>query len=445
MAAKKFEQVRPMREVFEKGPCGDFPWYPDLLREHPAGLKKLYDDNGIKLTYDRQLDVIVVNQVAQETLRAVYDLQRRVCLLENRTTAVAVTGTAGAVTFVPELHTYGTFTLNDLTIADSLDAVAVHAIVSYVNETKALYGTLGTTLSATPATEDITVTTTNEDPTPATPDDVELAFQDGDYIFFVDDTISGSEYQWEIAKLVTRNGSTWTVERAGFFNSQVKPHDPNVKVLKVQLKQFTEHLNVNPWFGDTNVQTVPPRMDFLWPSRMILSVGAGSELLNGFSALTTVSTLQYAEVTSPVTALPVAPGLRTLAGQAYIIPALVETLSVVADAGYTLRSKDAASIRTINATVESAPTGADAIIDLKYRPATGGAWTVVERITIPDGQTNSYVVSGPLANLPQDRRMPYVTDYKDIIVIPQDAELDYDIIQVGSSNPGSGLTVYLET
>lgn len=438
---KKYEQIRPKSPVLTQGPCGNFPWYPDLLREHPAEIKAFWDKQGLQPTYDQELDVIQVNRVAQETLRAIYDLQRRVCLLENRVSSgVIAEGETGIVTFTPELHTYGLLTLNNLTIATAENAVAVHAIVSYVNEIKDVYATLSTTLTSTPATEDISVSVFNEDIT-----DPEMQFVSGDYIFFVDDTIGGdSEYQWEIAKIEERIGSTWSVSRIGYFGSQVKAHATSVKIQKVQLKQFTEHLNINPWFESVPLTTVPPRMDFLWPSRMILSVGAGSELLNGYSALTTVSTLQYDEVGTPPE-LPVSPGMRTLAGQAYIIPALIAIQTVVADAGYQLRTKDAASIRTVNATLEGAATGADMIIEVKYRPATGGAWQLLEEVTIPDGQTNSYAVSGPNANLPQDRRMPYTIDYKDLPVVPQDAEIGFDVTQIGSSAPGTGLTVYLET
>src|SRR5690606_3133544 len=137
-------------------------------------------------------------------------------------------------------------------------------------------------------------------------------------------------------------------------------------------------------------------------------------------------------------------GLRTLGGQSYISPALTGEVEagVGAESRELIRRQDLAAVPCSYLAAREAPRGAGSIAAPKYRAVGSGSWVEIETITIPAGDTNTF--SNSTDRNPANRRMPYTLDWRRP-VIPQDAELTFDVDQIGSVVAGSGIVGYIQT
>jgi hypothetical protein len=435
------DQVRAKKK--ETGPCGETSYAQELLVPgFPASGDKHPD-------YDSHLNPWLTNDDQHQQWEAIEDIQARLCGLEQDREPAVVD--IGPVTFTPEVNTYGTFTIRDLEIEDPSDIVKLHAFLVHVNESKPVYATVAGAVTDDPANVVVSVTLTGVDVT-----DPELTFVEGDYVLWADKDVAGTGkggHRFEINRILTISGGSWTLQRnptgdsrldRSYFEGFIHPHDAGKRLYKVQVKHFDRRVRPRALYG-TPESDFPRRFDFLFPSRCVQAAFITLELsTNRISEAFVQSLLPLVDTTSdgdPTTS-PVAPGLRTCAGDGIIIPCVQGTGNVVTanDQGDVVMTVDSASVRAIYAYVQTAPVGADLIISFKYRPL-GGAWTAYETLTIPTGTRFSFVVG---SNEPNQRRMPYSLDWPPVL-IPQNAELGFDVTQVGTTIPGAALKVHLET
>lgn len=389
-----------------RGPC-EYPRRPQLVDAE----NKLIDwkvDNEFLILY--------------EALEAIFE---RLCFLENNLGAdLAI---PGEVAFTPALYDYGTFTFESITVESAVPLTALHAILYYVNEIKA--SLRATTLESINNSDNpalVSVTVSGEDLS-----DPELRFEVGDLILINDPVVDDLNLSYEIAQLTAINAGIWTLSR-GLFGSTLHSHLTGVTLFKVQSKHFEEAY-------DTQDQTID-RIDVVWPSACVVYCELGPESAGGFGAF--VGQLLFPLASSDPTLNPPSPGFRTLAGDSLPIPDLAGSGAVSPGnlrSSYPIYLPDSSSIRCVYAGVKDAPVGANMIIQVRYRPP-GGAFTNLELVTIPDGTDESFATS----NIPAQRRMPYNQGWPPI-VIPQGSRVDFNVTQVGSSNPGSGLCVLIET
>lgn len=92
---------------------------------------------------------------------------------------------------------------------------------------------------------------------------------------------------------------------------------------------------------------------------------------------------------------------------------------------YTFRIPFHGTLIDVMASVTTSPTGSDMILDVKRN----GLSVLSELIQIDEGTESSKNSLSP----------PVITEPD----LPEDSEVSVDIIQVGSSSPGSGVKVYL--
>lgn len=435
----------PRRKRKIKGKCGELKFYPELLipltesqRTENGELYRLnpwYTNDAIHILFD-----------------GLYEAQARLCRLEREDDPQRIN--IGALTYTPEVNTYGTFTIQDLEIENYSEVIQLHVFAIYVNEVKPVQAAVASGVDNSPNDVTVTVSITNNNPS-----DPELTFVEGDYLLWNDATVGSTGrggHRFEISRLKSINSLTsWTLQRnpdndsrleKGYFGSWIDDHAAGIKLYKVQVKHFPWKIKQGSWFGDYE-SDYERRGDWLWPSRCILATQIIAELsANKMSQVFQVSLIPAinTDTDGNATTSPVSPGLRTLAGQGYIIPALSgeDDVEVGSDKGKIIRWQDLASIRTIYFDCRSEPQGGALTCTMKYRPVGSVVWTDLEQLTIPIGMPNSF--SNSTSNNPAKRRMPYTLPWPPP-VIPQDAEIGFDIDSIGSVITGSGLVGYIQT
>lgn len=358
-----------------------------------------------------------------EALEAVFE---RLCFLEQQESSAALDA-PGAASFTPALYDYGSFTFETISVANSVPLTALHATLYYVNEIKsALRATTAGAINDSDNPAVVTVAISGNDVS-----DPELTFSEGDYILINDPAVDGSDRSYELCQLTDINGSAWTLTR-GILSAPLHVHLSGVTLFKVQVKHFEEAY-------DTPQASID-RIDVTWPSALVAACSLQPESAGGLGPVT--SAILFPADSADATQLPPSPGYRTLAGDSLPLPDLAGSGAVSTGTlrtSYPIYLPDSSSIRCIYAGVKDAPTGADLVLMVRYRPP-GGVFTDLEEITIPDGTDESFSAS----NIPAQRRMPYGQDWPPI-QIPQGSRVDYTLTQVGSGDAGSGLCVYIET
>jgi hypothetical protein len=143
--------------------------------------------------------------------------------------------------------------------------------------------------------------------------------------------------------------------------------------------------------------------------------------------------------------IPNMPGIRTLIGGSYLLPQLSGALQ----GGFTsapIALQDWSSMRSVYATVGTAPAGADITLTVYLQYPGESTWETIANLTIPDGSTNSWGTSGytpTQMNHPYGVAWPVVTS--EHRPLEGDSLIKYTINTIGSTTPGSDLTVYLQT
>jgi hypothetical protein len=380
------------------------------------------------------------------------------------------TGVPGYVTYTPTLYTYGLFTIEDIEVPTykNIDGLTeLHCLLMYVDElkTRDFYGEL---------TEEITADTDNpfDDAAsitwalPATltePEDDR--FNQWDFVVFNDkdeDTVhtegvvGNALRKYEVAQILRRDGDTLYLRRqypgagpdpphpyAGqraTSETWKNAHAAGTRFYCARLKHFMTKIKRNSFetAEPRTAQGLPPRFDMVWPSMLVVAPTVSLANYYGFGPWTTTFVGSRFDPESEKTLHPPAPGMRVLAGQAYLLPVAGE-LEVGVNASIPVKVQDAATIRAIYAYVQFAPIGADILIDVKVREPQGD-WEVLERLTIRNGEYTSYDED----NQPKDRRMPYSLEWP-VNTMNQDWDIGIDIVQVGSVTKGYDLMVTLQT
>lgn len=251
---------------------------------------------------------------------------------------------------------------------------------------------------------------------------------------------------YECCQLVSgATGSSWELKRAfdgvppgqAHFNSFVTPHDAGRRVYKLHEKHFTLKVRRDAVTIDSAGFRYPDQFDMVLPAASAVAELVSLQNYHGYGPWKIVNTAAIFSDTDKD--LPPAPGVRTLSGQAYLMPFPGEA-EVRANAATPLLIQDNAPLRCVYAYVQEAPTGAPLRIRVKYRKGPSAEWLEIQELTIAAGELYSYQGD----NTPAMRKMPYGIDWPPPVML-EDFEISYDILEVGSLTPGVDLMVVVQT
>lgn len=329
----------------------------------------------------------------------------------------------GTVISTATLYEFGFFTLDNIQVPNP--PFTLHCLTASVNETTMDVdrGTLGEAVDQGEVAIDIT----------GLPAEVDT----GSYLLIHDPAQqSGALTKDEIVYVVSKSSNTYTVTR-GRWGSVDQAHNTGLYVFPIELRHFSQTGKSNIGLEDQSTGQ-PTRMDMPLPARCVVACAVFASNSSGASGLD----YQFLPIYSASAVdLPLAPGMRTLMGQQYMLPKGTPTVE-----NNTLASPvpiaDLASIRCIFAVVKTAPSGDDLDIDVNLTPF-GVSQVLLESITISDGDTDSFGSSS--TNRPGLRRMPYGINWADLTPLRIDDLLQIDVTNVGSTTAGSGLLVCVQT
>jgi len=330
----------------------------------------------------------------------------------------------GTPTSTATVHEYGVFSLDNIEVPNP--PFTLHCLTASVNETTMSTdrGTLVGAIVGTNTTAAIT--------------NIGTAYDTGSYLLINNPTQNGTTTvsNDEIVYVSTRTGTNFTIARGKWGSSPVS-HGTGLSVFPLELRHFSQTGKSNIGLEDQSTGQ-PTRMDMYLPARCVSACGVFASNSSGASGVD----YQFLPVFSTAaTATPLAPGLRTCMGQAYFLPLSTGTLGTGTNmCPVHIKVQDPASIRTIYAYADTAPTGADLILVAKMDPNTG-TYTALETMTIAASANESYA-SG---NEPRNRRMPYGINWNSLTPMFQDSKLQFDITQVGSTVAGGKLIVVFQT
>ncbi len=334
----------------------------------------------------------------------------------------------GVFTFTPALYEYGSISIENCSLSSGSNRglQSILAFPVFVDELTAdVFVTLDADLDTTdPATFAVTVN----------PDQIttsaELEFVVGDYVLF------GDPGHYEISLLTGISGSNWTMQRDwpgdaapnAIFGSNRHAHPAGTKLFKCQIRKFTFNAATGDYDNITDTSAVPGRFDIALPNACVLAIVAA--VRNGFG--TSAFTVDNC-------ALSTVPGMRTLQGGDFTFQKSGQMV-VMDEIGISKRVQYKSGIRVVYATVDYAPSGAELLIQVKRQFGSVGAWYVIAALAIAEGAKISWDSSYP----PGDRRIPYDNVWPPAILYPEDS-LNYSIMQIGSTDSGSDLTVEVFT
>jgi hypothetical protein len=329
----------------------------------------------------------------------------------------------GTVVSTAALHEFATFSLDDIEVPNP--PFTLHCLTASVDETTMDVdrGTLGEAVSAGETAIDIT--------------GLPAAVDTGSYLLIHDPAQqSGTLTKDEIVYVASKSSNTYTVTR-GRWGSVDQAHNTALYVFPIELRHFSQTGKSNIGLEDQSTGQ-PTRMDMYLPARCVVACAVFASNSSGSSGLAYQFLPLYS---TDAEDLPLAPGMRTLMGQQYMLPKGTPTVE-----NNTLASPvpiaDLASIRCIYAVIKTAPAGADMDIDVNLTPF-GDSQVLLESITIADGDTDSFASSS--TNRPGLRRMPYGINWADLTPLRIDDLLQIDVTSVGSTTAGSGLLVIVQT
>lgn len=208
---------------------------------------------------------------------------------------------------------------------------------------------------------------------------------------------------------------------------------------KLQIQHFSLQIKSDSPNVDPNTH-LPGRFDMVIPSACVVACMVAVQNYYGFSPFTVFplnrdypGVFDFDE--------PPSPGLRTLTGASYELP-IGGDLSVGTDVPLPRQVQANESIRCIYAVVRNAPTGDNVQIRVKLRTTPSGTYQELEILTILAGHMYSFDETGD--NTPADRRMPY-GEHWPLPPLLQQNTLGVDVVNVGSTTPGTDCIVYIET
>ncbi|GIU75819.1 MAG: hypothetical protein KatS3mg004_2906 [Bryobacteraceae bacterium] len=409
-------------------------------RDMPGGVGE-FRVTGWRLNRDYSIDI-----QGRTTTDSMYDLisgpKPADVVPEPPTEEVLIdTGVPGVLNGIPRLGDYGTFALDDMSVAPdasgNANIVGAHEItlaLYYVDELATdLWASIDTALDAT--TDSATVVCTVN---PAT----ERVFRVGDFVVFNDesaDPANPGRRSYECAQ-ITGPGVPGDVVPSGEFHLQRAypgvpegqatfgtlrcAHLAGMRFYKLDQKTFT--FSVRKGFFRT--PDLPARIEAKLPSACIVAALAGVANHFGYGPFTVFPLSRHNE--------PYMPGLRTCNGGAYTFQ-VPGPLTVQENVVIPLKVQDTASIRCIYAYLQQGTTDGQSAFLVKISRDGGATWEPLEYMGIaqalPDAYKNTYdfLVNNEGYGPPATRRLPYA-DYGLVLMTDVTASPDPQTLQTAS-------------
>ena len=319
------------------------------------------------------------------------------------------TGVPGVLSGTPKLGDYGTWALDDMSVAPdasgNLNIVGAHEItlaLYYVDELAAdLWASIDAAVDA--ATDPLTVACTMN---PAT----SRVFEVGDFVVFNDeaqDAANPGRRSYECAQITAINANQFTFQRAypgvpsgqATFGTLRCAHQAGIRFYKLDRKIFT--FSVKKGFFRT--PGLPARIEAKLPSACIVAAVAGVANHFGYGPFTVFPLSHHNE--------PFMPGDRTLNGGAYTFQ-IPGPLAVQDNVAIPMKVQDAASIRCIYAYLQQGTSDGQSAYLVKISRDGGATWEpleymgIAQSIPTPFKTTYDYLVEQGYGR-PETRRLPY--------------------------------------
>jgi hypothetical protein len=330
------------------------------------------------------------------------------------------TGVPGVLSGTPRLGDYGTFAIDDMSVAPdpsgNSNIVGAHEItlaLYYVDElTTDLWASIDTDMDA--ATDPATVSCTVN---PGT----SRVFRVGDFVVLNNESADPNNpgrRSYECAQIIGPGNTGDVVPTGDFAFQRAYPgvpegqatfgtmrcaHLAGIRFYKLDQKTFT--FSVRKGFFRT--PGLPARIEAKLPSACLVAALAGVANHFGYGPFTVFPLSRHNE--------PYMPGLRTCNGGAYTFQ-VPGPLSVQENVVIPLKVQDAASIRCIYAYLQQGTTDGQSAFLVKISRDGGATWEPLEYLGIaqalPDAYKNTYdfLVNNEGYGLPASRRLPYA-DY----------------------------------
>ncbi|HOQ47917.1 MAG TPA: hypothetical protein PK157_21590 [Bryobacteraceae bacterium] len=330
------------------------------------------------------------------------------------------TGVPGVLTGTPKLGDYGTFVLDEMSVAPdasgNMNIVGAHEItlaLYYVDELAAdLWASLDAAVDAD--TDPLTVSCTVN---PAT----SRVFRVGDFIVFNDeaaDSNHSGRRSYECAQIVGPGNPGDVVPSGNFVLQRAWPgvdpgfatfgtfrctHLAGIRFYKLDQKTFT--FSVKKGFFRT--PGLPARIEAKLPSACIVAAVAGVANHFGYGPFTVWPLSHHNE--------PFMPGDRTCNGGAYTFQ-IPGPLAVQENVAIPMKVQDAASIRCIYAYLQQGTSDGQSAYLVKISRDGGATWEpleymgIAQSIPTPYKTTYDFLVQNEGYGLPATRRLPYA-DY----------------------------------
>jgi hypothetical protein len=330
------------------------------------------------------------------------------------------TGVPGVLNGVPRLGDYGTFAIDDMTVAPdasgNANIVGAHEItlaLYYVDElTTDLWASIDTAIDA--ATDPVAVVCTVNP-------DTQRVFRVGDFVVFNDesaDPANPGRRSYECAQVIGPGAPGDVVPSGEFHLQRAYPgvpegqasfgtlrcgHLTGMRFYKLDQKTFT--FSVRKGFFRT--PDLPARIEAKLPSACIVAALAGVANHFGYGPFTVFPLSRHNE--------PYMPGLRTCNGGAYTFQ-VPGGLTVQDNVVIPMKVQDAASVRCVYAYLQRGTTDGQSAFLVKISRDGGAKWEPLEYMGIaqalPDAYKTTYdfLVQNEGYGLPATRRLPYA-DY----------------------------------
>ncbi len=351
------------------------------------------------------------------------------------------TGVPGVLTGTPRLGDYGTFAIDDMTVAPdasgNANIVGAHEITMalyYVDELATdLWASIDSALDAT--TDPITVSCTVNP-------DTGRVFRVGDFIVFNDeaaDVNNSGRRSYECAQIIGPGDSGDIVPSGDFVIQRAYPgvpagqatfgtlrcaHLAGIRFYKLDQKTFT--FSVKKGFFRT--PGLPARVEAKLPSACIVAAVAGVANHFGYGPFTVFPLSRHNQ--------PYMPGLRTCNGGAYTFQ-VPGPLTVQENVVIPLKVQDAASIRCVYAYLQRGTTDGQSAFLVKISRDGGATWEPLEYMGIaqalPEAYKTTYdfLVNNEGYGPPATRRLPYA-DYGLVLISAVTAGPDSQTLQTAS-------------
>jgi hypothetical protein len=350
-------------------------------------------------------------------------------------------GPPGVLSGTPKLGDYGTFALDNMTVAPdatgNLNINGAHEVtlaLYYVDELATdLWASIDATIDD--ATDPVTIACTVNP-------DTNRSFKVGDFIVFNDETADANNpgrCSYECAQIIGPGDPGDVVPTGDFQLQRAYPgvpagqatfgtlrcvHLAGICFFKLDQKTFT--FSVKKGFFRT--PGLPARVEATLPSACVVAAVAGVANHFGYGPFTVFPQSHHNE--------PLMPGDRTCNGGAYTFQ-IPGPLAVQENVAIPMKVQDAASIRCIYAYVQQGTTDGQSAYLVKISRDGGETWEPLEYMGIAQSlatafkNTYDFLVQNEGYGLPATRRLPY-DDFGIILAQDVSASASPQTIQTAS-------------